>query len=301
MNPHNTLEELKSDLTRIRAKAVIVAHDTSQERIDGLAAAGLLVLRAVSLGGSVHFRLEAANDHTAHFASSNHFQPAEPSSNSDHALVLFTSGTSGTKKIVPYTLDTIVIGAVCVAASWCLSPEDVNLNMMPLYHVGGIVRNLLAPVLAGGSTMLCRGFDASLFVDLLETPPPSQPTWYYAAPTMHHAILQQYALRSPRPRHTLRMICNAAGGLLPSLAIQLRGSFNGAVVLPSYGMTECMPISAPPITYALDRPGTSGRAGKREVEKNHDRRIMNFVLQLVLRWRSWMTTGKWFRLAPTET
>lgn len=124
------------------------------------------------------------------------------------------------------------------------------------------MRNLLAPVLAGGGTVLCRGFDASLFCDLLEMPAPSQPTWYYAAPTMHHANLAQYTLRDPRPRHSLRMICNAAGGLLPSLATQLRNTFNGAVVLPSYGMTECMPISAPPITYALDRPGTSGRAGK---------------------------------------
>ena len=33
----------------------------------------------------------------------------------------------------------------------------------------------------------------------------------------------------------------------------------GAVVLPSYGMTECMPISSPPLTYQLDRVGTSGK------------------------------------------
>ncbi len=71
-----------------------------------------------------------------------------PSSPQDHVLVLFTSGTSGNKKIVPYTLETIVIGAVCVAASWCLSPDDVNLNMMPLYHVGGVCvpYSLLSPV-----------------------------------------------------------------------------------------------------------------------------------------------------------
>lgn len=35
----------------------------------------------------------------------------------------------------------------------------------------------------------------------------------------------------------IRMICNAAGGLLPSLAAELKATF-GAVVLPSYGMTE---------------------------------------------------------------
>ena len=55
------------------------------------------------------------------------------------------------------------------------------------------------------------------------------------------------------------MIANAAGGLLPSLAHQLKETF-GAVVLPSYGMTECMPIASPPTTYRLDRPGCSGVA-----------------------------------------
>ena len=55
------------------------------------------------------------------------------------------------------------------------------------------------------------------------------------------------------------MIANAAGGLLPSLAQQLKATF-GAVVLPSYGMTECMPIASPPTSYALERPGCSGLA-----------------------------------------
>lgn len=55
------------------------------------------------------------------------------------------------------------------------------------------------------------------------------------------------------------MIANAAGGLLPSLAVLLRDTF-GASVLPSYGMTECMPISSPPHSYDLTKPGTSGVA-----------------------------------------
>ena len=58
----------------------------------------------------------------------------------------------------------------------------------------------------------------------------------------------------------LRMIANAAGGLLPSTAEKLRKAFKGANILPSYGMTECMPISSPPATYELEKPGTSGVA-----------------------------------------
>jgi len=35
--------------------------------------------------------------------------------------------------------------------------------MMPLFHVGGFVRNLCAPILSGGSTIVCGGFDALEF------------------------------------------------------------------------------------------------------------------------------------------
>ncbi|PFH56636.1 hypothetical protein XA68_16204 [Ophiocordyceps unilateralis] len=53
----------------------------------------------------------------------------------DMALVLFTSGTSGAKKVVPLMLHSIVAGVVSVVDSWGLGSEDVCLNMMPLYHV----------------------------------------------------------------------------------------------------------------------------------------------------------------------
>lgn len=75
---------------------------------------------------------------------------------------------------------------------------------------------------------------------------------------MHSLILAESTNRTEAlRRNKIRLVCNAAGGLLPSLAVQLRDTFD-SVVLPSYGMTECMPISTPPVDYKLDRPGTSG-------------------------------------------
>ncbi|KAK7740911.1 putative secondary metabolism biosynthetic enzyme [Cytospora paraplurivora] len=123
---------------------------------------------------------------------------AQPNAPDDIALLLFTSGTSGNKKVVPITTHSIVAGVAFVAESWAMTESDVCLNMMPLYHMPGALRG-----------------------------------------------------------NNIRLVCNAAGGLLPSLAMQLRDTF-GCVVLPSYGMTECMPISTPPMNYNLDRPGTSG-------------------------------------------
>lgn len=53
----------------------------------------------------------------------------------DIGLILFTSGTSGTKKVVPLTVHSIVAGIEFVIESWGLTSSDTCLNMMPLYHV----------------------------------------------------------------------------------------------------------------------------------------------------------------------
>ncbi|KAI9163735.1 Oxalate--CoA ligase [Paramyrothecium foliicola] len=173
----------------------------------------------------------------------------------DIGLILFTSGTSGTKKVVPLTVHSIVAGIVFVMDSWGLTSTDICLNMMPLYHVGGLIRNIFAPVFSGGSAVCCPAFDPTLFWDVIQD---IQPTWYYASPSMHSVILAEADSRSEAlQKSRLRLVCNAAGGLLPSLACQLRDTFK-CVVLPSYGMTECMPISTPPLDYKLDREGTSG-------------------------------------------
>lgn len=75
---------------------------------------------------------------------------------------------------------------------------------------------------------------------------------------MHTCILSERPSRDIIPQKTsLRLVCNAAGALLPALAMRLRDIFK-CTVLPSYGMTECMPISTPPLDYMLERPGTSG-------------------------------------------
>lgn len=53
----------------------------------------------------------------------------------DYGLILFTSGTSGTKKVVPMTIYSIIAGISFVIESWGLTASDICLNMMPLYHV----------------------------------------------------------------------------------------------------------------------------------------------------------------------
>ena len=101
-------------------------------------------------------------------------------------------------------------------------------------------------------------FDADWFLANVTA---HQCSWYYASPTIHQSILDAFH-RKPVP-HRLRLIANAAAPLPPTLAVKMRETYSApgrrCVLMPSYGMTECMPISAPPHDYNLERPGSSGR------------------------------------------
>ena len=52
-----------------------------------------------------------------------------------------------------------MIGIGCIISLWTITPSDECLNMMPLFHIGGTVRNLFNPILSGGSVISCNGFN----------------------------------------------------------------------------------------------------------------------------------------------
>ncbi|CAI7605556.1 unnamed protein product [Penicillium pancosmium] len=241
-------EQLHMDIEQVQADAVVaLENDIEKLKLDN--------------GARPVFGLEQLEDLTFRVVSEKHTSSTSrlaPNVGDDIAIILFTSGTSGKKKLVPITTFNLIAGTIATMESVELSEKDTCLNMMPLNHVGGIMRSILSPILAGGATICCPSFDPSMFWDAVQSPAMT-PTWYYATPTMHQMILGEAEHRPDAVRQSaMEFICNAGGGLPPTLALQLREAFNCSV-LPSYGMTECMPIAAPPKNYTLDRPGTSGR------------------------------------------
>ena len=281
INPTNSSAEIRSELLSTRARAIIIlagasVNNAAIEAVKNLpigvivvtptgGAAGLVRLNSLIAVAPSTSTITATTTATAPPTNMSSMPPSRNTGpGSRTVLLLHTSGTSGNKKLVPYTVDMVVVGAACIAASWNLGPRDVCLNMMPLFHIGGIMRNVIAPILAGGHMIACSGFDPLLFWDIAAA---RTFTWYYAAPTMHHAIVSEAASERrsgksspPLLVQSIRFVANAAGGLLPALAQSLKATFVNAVVLTSYGMTECMPISTPPQSYQLEPTGTSGLA-----------------------------------------
>lgn len=133
INPAVGPEQFRADVEQVQAQCIVTTQDTSDKL--GLAEpwvadSGIIV---------VHIDFSPSQELVLTYPSGEplptHTMPFQPNKGSDIGLMLFTSGTSGKKKIVPLTLHLIVVGAMFVIDSWGLSETDICLNMMPLFHV----------------------------------------------------------------------------------------------------------------------------------------------------------------------
>lgn len=151
--------------------------------------------------------------------------PAE--ARGDAALVVFTSGTSGSPKGVRLTMDNL--RAACEASIAHLShgASDTWLLAMPLSHVGG-VSILVRSAFAGGSVRLQPEFDPAIFARALH----DDVTMVSVVPTMLRRVLDH----DPGPYGGLRAVL-VGGGPIPDGLLE-RALDAGLPVLPTYGMTE---------------------------------------------------------------
>ena len=182
---------------------------------------------------------------------------------SDIALVLHTSGTTGVPKRVPLTHANLARSAATIAATLALTPADRALNVMPLFHIHGLVGCLLSSLSARSSVVCTPGFDAFKMAGWLEG---FRPTWYSAVPTMHQAILSRAKGGSAdSAKRSLRFIRFASSALSPSLMAEVETAF-GVPVIEAYGMTEAShQVASNPLPPAKRRPGSVGTATGVEV------------------------------------
>ena len=101
-------------------------------------------------------------------------------------MLMHTSGTTARPKIVPLSHRNICASARHIAAALALSPADRCLNIMPLFHIHGLIAAVSASLGAGASVHCPPGFNALKFFSWLDD---FHPSWYSAVPTMHQAIL----------------------------------------------------------------------------------------------------------------
>jgi amino acid adenylation domain-containing protein len=181
----------------------------------------------------------------------------------DETLALHTSGTTGRPKIVPLTHASLLASARSIAASLALTSSDRCLNVMPLFHVHGLVGALLASLTVGGSVVCAPGFQSPTFLSWCEE---FEPTWYTAVPTMHQAILARAVEnRSRLADLKLRFTRSCSAPLPPALTAEMEATF-GVPVIEAYGMTEAShQIATNPLPPGERKPGSVGLACGTEV------------------------------------
>ncbi len=155
----------------------------------------------------------------------------------DDAMIMFTGGTTGLPKMVPWTHDNLANSVRAIIAGYGLGPQDATVAVMPLYHGHGLVAALLSTLVSGGTVLLpARGrFSAHTFWDDIDA---VGATWYTAVPTIHQILLERSKTERPgNNRAALRFIRSCSAPLTPETAQALQETFSASVVC-AFGMTE---------------------------------------------------------------
>lgn len=175
----------------------------------------------------------------------------------DVALILHTSGSTGRPKRVPLSHANLTISAQNVAASYALSPSDVSLCVMPLFHVHGLVASTLGTLASGGTLVVPGKFSPLSFWRIARE---YGATWYSAVPTIHQLLLARVEPGAPKPAgaEKLRFIRSCSASLPPQVMHDLEAAF-GAPVLEAYGMTEAAhQMATNPLPPGQRTPGSVG-------------------------------------------
>ena len=252
LNPAYRTSEFDFYLSDLNARALITLAGTSGPALESARAKGIAVIELTPLKGQPAglFTLEGTGQQSD--ASTG---VAEPD---DIALILHTSGTTSRPKIVPLTHRNICASAEHIRATLELTQNDRCLNVMPLFHIHGLIGATLSTFAAGASIVCTSGFDESRFFEWLRS---HKPTWYTAVPTMHQSVLARAAEnRNAIADNPLRFIRSSSSSLPPQVMMELERVFK-APVIESYGMTEAShQMASNPLPPHTRKPGSVGVA-----------------------------------------
>lgn len=262
LNPAYRDEEFEFYLSDLEAKALIVAAGSDSVAVDVARRLGIAVVELVAdpSGPAGQFSLRGPDGQVVRLEVGAEPDLAAPD---DVALILHTSGTTSRPKQVPLRQRNLAASARHIGQTLALTPADRCLNIMPLFHIHGLIAATLSSLAAGGSVFCTPGFNALRFFAWLDE---AHPTWYTAVPTMHQAILaradrnQEIIARNP-----LRFIRSSSASLPPQVMAALEATFN-APVIESYGMTEAAhQMASNPLPPRPRKPGSVGVAAGPEV------------------------------------
>ncbi len=273
LNPAYRGDEFEFYLDDLQAKALIVERASTSPAVEAAKKLGVQVIELVVAEGAAagQFTLStpvrpevSKGSRGASIPQPERFEVrGGPSKAEDVAMVLHTSGTTSRPKRVPLSVANLCASARQIAATLHFTPHDIGLNIMPLFHIHGLLAGLLAPLSAGSQVFCTPGFNALRFFKWMDE---ASPTWYTAVPTMHLAIASRGKHNAEvLARHPLRFVRSSSSAMPPQLIQELEAMFK-APLIESYGMTEAAhQMASNPLPPQQRKPGSVGRAAGPEI------------------------------------
>ena len=177
-----------------------------------------------------------------------------------HAMMLYTSGTTGKPKGVVITHGNLEAQVEALVQAWGWSDEDHILLHLPLHHVHGIVNVLSCALWSGAACQILPRFDA---VEVWERIGRGDLTLYMAVPTVYGRLLGAWEAADEPTRarwsagaRSLRLMVSGSAAL-PVPTLERWEEVTGHRLLERYGMTEIgMGLSNP--LLGVRRPGYVG-------------------------------------------
>jgi oxalate---CoA ligase len=289
LNPGYRRAEYDFYLEDLGAKALVVEEGSESDAIEAARALGATVLRLRVPDGAPAgiFELieegdsgegEEADEDVADDSADRGASPEVPgpatsrglAAPDDVALVLHTSGTTSRPKIVPLLHRNVCASARNIRTTLRLEPADTCLNVMPLFHIHGLMAPVLSSLSTGATVVCTPGFNALRFFGWMDEVTPS---WYSAVPTMHQTILARAPRNDAsvaRARESLRLIRSSSSSLPPQVLGALEETF-GVPVVEAYAMTEAShQMTCNQLPPGLRKAGTVGCASGPEVAVMND-------------------------------
>jgi long-chain acyl-CoA synthetase len=238
LNPLLKRREVAFSLRDSGARVIFSLEGLHEHAVAGAAEAG--AESVVVAFGAFEARLGAAQPVTA----------VAPREDGDTAVLLYTSGTTGSPKGAELTHRSLRRNLEISAGLFDLGPGDVTLGALPLFHSFGLTCGLHAAIVAGACLTLLPRFDGAQALELVDR---HRVTVCEGVPTMYAAML------AARDRETFDgsslRVCISGGSAMPVAVLRECEAAFGCPLLEGYGLSETSPVAS------FNHPGRPGKPG----------------------------------------